>query len=199
MPDWTINRVYMKGDADALMHVEAADFDFQILFPCPFIKGDTCEEGWYNWCCTHWGTKWKARDVQVERDEHGGLYARFRTAWGAPHGVLAYLAHRHPTLFITNEWSDDCNEVLGFTVYTDGAFESKSFEPNQYTLAALKTFAEDNAWFDYDAYEDTYLTQMEDIENRESWESALLPYVRMHTRTCTFQEYLQSMEQMFKN
>jgi hypothetical protein len=189
----------MKGDADALMYIEAANFDFQILFPCPYIKGDTCEEGWYNWCCTHWGTKWKARDVLVERDEHGGLCARFRTAWGAPHGVLAYLSYRNPNLFITNEWYDDCNEVLGVTVYTNGSFESKSFEPNTYSLAALKEFAEENEWFDYDDYEYSYLRQMEDIENREAWESALLPRVNIRKRTSTFQEYLASMEQMFKN
>lgn len=199
MPNWTYNRVYMKGDADALMHVEAANFDFQILFPCPYIKGSTCEEGWYAWCCTHWGTKWAARDVEVERDAHGGLYAKFRTAWGAPHGILTYLSYRNPTLFITNEWNDDCDEVIGFTTYTNGSFESKCIEPNEYALEALKSFADNNAWFDYHAFEDTYTTRMQDIENRAGWEAALLSDVKMHTRKSTFQEYLQSMEQMLKN
>ena len=50
-----------------------------------FPKDETGADNWYSWCPKHWGTKWDAMSVSVERDEdRKRLTYHFQTAWSPP-------------------------------------------------------------------------------------------------------------------
>lgn len=56
--------------------------------------------GWYAWNLHNWGTKWDARDVNLEQDENEAIYT-FSTAWSIPEPVFRAMAEQHPTLSFT--------------------------------------------------------------------------------------------------
>ena len=153
MPNWTQNSITMEGDASALQQIADAIFDFHTLHPCPFINGETYEEGWYDWCCKHWGTKWSPNDPDISySEEDTNLSATFQTAWNAPHALLTYLTIIHPSLTITNEWDNENYEIVGITTYAHGTMTSRMIDPSEYTLEVLEQFAIDNTWFSYNDY-----------------------------------------------
>ena len=56
--------------------------------------------GWYAWNLENWGTKWDAREVNLEQDENEAIYT-FSTAWSIPEPVFRAMAEQHPTLSFT--------------------------------------------------------------------------------------------------
>jgi len=44
--------------------------------------------GWYGWNCDHWGTKWGACHVHVDREADDRVYIRFDTAWSFPEPIF---------------------------------------------------------------------------------------------------------------
>ena len=200
MPNWTRNNVTVEGDAETLKMISDAEFDFQTMHPCPFISGsgeDTVsQEGWYEWCCNHWGTKWTARDIDIDYTEGETiLTANFNTAWCAPHGVLAYMTTIFPALKITNEWQQEGYECVGITSYCEGVFVSKSIDPSEYTHEALEAFAASNTWFEYEDYvADTYQGDEETLEEEDN---RLETLVRVRTRRSTYDDYVGAQGSMF--
>jgi hypothetical protein len=74
----------------------AVDFNKLIQMP-DFDQGDIPVESlrstpnWYQWSCSHWGTKWNAYDMVVDTD---GI--RFETAWSCPEPIVRKLAEMLP-------------------------------------------------------------------------------------------------------
>jgi hypothetical protein len=159
MPNWTDCCVTIEGDASVLKHIADNNFDFEKLHPCPSGVNE------YDWCVAHWGTKWTARDIDIDYDGKEYLQLTFRTAWCVPHGFLAYLTLQHPSLKIIADWTDDTYELVGQTTYSGGNFTSKSFDPSLYTLVALEEASKENPWFSYDEY--LQCADREDIERLE--------------------------------
>jgi hypothetical protein len=157
MPNWTQNFITLEGEASALQEIYDVEFNFQKLHPCPFIHDINTPflEGWYEWCCKHWGTKWSASDNDIEYSEGDTtLTAHLATAWHAPHAFLTYLTTIYPSLTITNEWSTENYETIGITVYAHGTMNNTQIDPSNYTVKALEEFAILNTWFSYDEYSD---------------------------------------------
>jgi len=199
MPNWTTSCLHIKGDPDVLKRISDCDFEFQTLYPCPYIDGENCSEGWYKWCCIHWGTKWGPRDVEITSDvdsKEPCLTIVCRTAWATPHGLLAYLTSIHPSLEITNEWSDEGAERVGLTIYKDDKIVSTSFDPSEYTIEALQTFSLGNSWFDYDSYERYYNDMLEESEDKE-WIKDLLSEVKLRVLYDTLPEFRDKMEALY--
>lgn len=46
-------------------------------------ESDMLIESWYDWNRKHWGTKWNAYDIYIDKDE-----IIFSTAWGRPYDVI---------------------------------------------------------------------------------------------------------------
>jgi len=194
----------VEGDPETLKMISEAEFDFQTIHPCPFISGSgeetVCEEGWYEWCCDHWGTKWTARDIDIDYTEgETMLTANFNTAWCAPHGVLVYMTAIFPALKITNEWQQEGYDCVGITSYCEGVLVSKSFDPTEYTPEALEAFAASNEWFNFEDYESDMLRNEEEDEEETSEEqdNRLKTCVRVNTRTSTYDQYVSAQEEMF--
>jgi len=168
MPNWTSNSVTIEGDAADLQQIADANFHFQQLHPCPFIDGEECNEGWYDWCCKHWGTKWSANEVDLSYEEGDStLLVSFQTPWNSPDAILTFLTKIYPSLKIENEWQDENNEEIGICIYSNGECDCAKIEPSLYTLDALKEFSEEYTWFDYEKYCDEQCDQDEDMQPNE--------------------------------
>jgi len=188
MPNWTTNGVKIHADPDLLLSIASSNFDFQIIHPCPFIKGEKCEEGWYEWCYSHWGTKWSARYVDIDYAEgETVLTASFNTAWSAPHGVLAYITELFPEAKITNTWQDECCERVGITTYHEGTITSTSIDPTEYTKETLEAFSDSNLWFDY---EECVAYRSDEYEDLEEEDNELLTCVKPKVWSLTYEEFV---------
>lgn len=82
-----------------------------------------CIDGWYNWNCNNWGTKWDACESYVdniddidELDDEDDLVVMFNTAWSAPEPWYQKLSEIIP-------FETECTEEGGFfhfIGYSDG-------------------------------------------------------------------------------
>src|ERR1700690_871409 len=107
-----------EGDAleelQKLMKTEHHPFDFNALIPYPtqyqvlddarrtlekevgLVKAMSVKDGYnqggYEWCVNHWGTKWNAYEVAYT----DGVY--FQTAWSTPLPIWAELSKRFPDM-----------------------------------------------------------------------------------------------------
>ena len=168
MPNWTQNSLTLEGTAEDLQHIYNNEFNFHKLHPCPFINGENYDEGWYEWCCKHWGTKWSPDEPDINYSEGDtSLSAIFQTAWTTPHALFAYLTVQYPSLTITCEWEDENYETVGITTYSHGEMDCQQIDPMDYTKEALEQFAETHDWFSYDDYCD-YYDESDNINDDES-------------------------------
>lgn len=66
---------------------------------------------WYDWCISHWGTKWNAYHCS-QADEHTDTL-QFDTAWAGVPMIVEKLSERFPSATLTYRFSD---ENIGFNV-----------------------------------------------------------------------------------
>lgn len=59
---------------------------------------------WYDWRCTHWGTKWNAHEPWWSDDN---TELQFETAWSMPEPVFAELSRRYPGIKIHIDFADE--------------------------------------------------------------------------------------------
>lgn len=122
---------------ETLMSTSEGKFDFNVLIPYPKeyadaddkrrelekagvpwkdLPKDGFNQGGYEWCVRHWGTKWNAYDVVYEY-EH--LY--LRTAWNTPTPIWSALSRRFPAFALVVEYADeDCGRNCGILIYMKG-------------------------------------------------------------------------------
>lgn len=196
MPNWVFNRVTVEGDKDHVFTLQDSGFDFNKLYPCPVEKQKYDE--WYSWCCSHWGTKWPASDVElvdyVEGTPNSVLEAHFNTAWSPPHGFLAYMTKVYPELKIYCQFEEEGYQTIGEARYEGGAMEIKQFHPLDYTPTSLEEFAKENTWFDWDSVK-SYLNDcgidmgMMELDNYNEIELTILKM--------TADEYTENSEKEF--
>ena len=62
-------------------------------------KQATGYANWYDWACDNWGTKWDAKDSEVDdRSDKGEIIVDFETPWGAPEAWFQKLVAKYPHL-----------------------------------------------------------------------------------------------------
>lgn len=71
--------------------------------------------GWYDWNCREWGTKWDACDPDVSEPSfddfgNGSVSITFQTAWSIPTPVFEAIVAQHPTI----DFDFDCEEEQGW-------------------------------------------------------------------------------------
>lgn len=70
-------------------------------------------DGWYDWNCREWGTKWDASDPYLEdNSEKGELRYSFSTAWSPAEGAYQAMVEQHPEL----SFEFYCEEEQGWGV-----------------------------------------------------------------------------------
>ena len=106
------------------------DFNVFIPYPAHFTELDALAEaerkkgnnhvkdgfnqGGYEWCIKHWGTKWN-----VDCTRRGNVL-RFETAWSPPLPVMAAMATRFPALTFTLRYYEGGQGFQGKAVWRDG-------------------------------------------------------------------------------
>ena len=186
MPNWVDNYIRIKGSPAEILAIKEAKLDFEILHPCPFVVDGEYMGHWYEWCCSHWGTKWPASDLDMTYEDTE-IAGNFRTAWSPPHGFLAFLTKKFPTCEITNEYSEEL-ERAGYSEYKEGLITDKYIILSECKPSAVEKFVKDvnPEWFDYDSY----------ISNLESMDLELEEYsstVRVYENILSYEEFVDNM------
>lgn len=78
---------YKKLDDIAAQWDESHKYDTTI--PRQQRPKDGYNQGGYEWCIEHWGTKWNSYKVSVTEDACDLVEINFRTAWSPPKPVIA--------------------------------------------------------------------------------------------------------------
>lgn len=69
--------------------------------------------GWYAWRCDHWGTKWTADHVVIDRGDQSGhgqepqVTVCFQTAWDCPALIVYALSEKYPELTFMLAYADE--------------------------------------------------------------------------------------------
>ena len=90
MPNHTENRVILSHNdsqqIDAIhnvMNTDNAELCHHLI-PEPLDDNGVSAEGWYDWRCDNWGTKWDIYNTQCSRMDDNTLVMSFNTAWSPP-------------------------------------------------------------------------------------------------------------------
>jgi len=62
---------------------------------------DGYNSGGWDWCCSHWGTKWNACELQPITELKGETLIEFDTAWQPPFPVILKMSEMFPKLTFT--------------------------------------------------------------------------------------------------
>jgi hypothetical protein len=146
MPNWTSNKLVVKGPVKAIEFfkkcAEGEDddngrpfvFSLQSLVPMPKgLEGTDCpnKDGlpeWYHWHIEYWGTKWDVCEPVLEKQTKSpaSLTYRFNSAWCPPAIALETISALFPMLSFTltyqNEDSDHESTVTFGKVMEEESF-----------------------------------------------------------------------------
>lgn len=146
MPNHVTNRIQFYGKQENINKVlelikgEDTCIDFNKIIPMPdnIFRGNLGIEerklygsnNWYDWSCSHWGTKWNAYSTHLDKEQN---LMEFDTAWSCPVPILeelAELCHFHEIGF-EGKWAD---EDAGCNV---GVFDSNYGDEGWFMLEAV--------------------------------------------------------------
>lgn len=88
---------------------------------------------WYRWNTANWGTKWDAREVEINDRQEGVISYRFDTPWGVPEQAITTLSEQYPDLEFVLEYEEETGWggalliTNGLGVVTD-EYEYRCFE-----------------------------------------------------------------------
>ena len=130
MPNHCTNSIVITSPniADIVDFVKSEEniFDFDRIVPQPPNIKDG-GEGWYDWRCQAWGTKWNSYDCDAS-DEGDAVSYTFCTAWAPPEPVMAALAARFTGAKIVHFFEEEGDCFIGEVTY-EGGRETFRFEP----------------------------------------------------------------------
>jgi hypothetical protein len=97
-------------------------------------------KNWYDWCCSHWGTKWGDCDTESDNDgvlelPNGTFYTdfRFQTAWGTATRAWIKISRDFPSLRFEFAHQEESDEFAGVEVIRNGEITfSQDFCPHDY-------------------------------------------------------------------
>jgi len=114
-------------------------------------------DNWYDWHCTHWGTKWDAYQSQDEGPTATGIghIITFQTAWSTPTQIIKTLSEKFPSAKFEIMYADeDIGNNCGNYICIKGNLENLTLPDDQEEFAC-------ELWGnDYEEY----------IADKEEWE-----------------------------
>lgn len=130
MPNWCYNSVELENSDKSEIDVLEQELQkvneegrslaepFNHLRPRP----EDQEDNWYDWNCTHWGTKWDANIIEWERLDDNMIRLYVETAWSPPVALYEYLTeqgwkvealYHEPGMQFAGNYSSDFGEEYG--------------------------------------------------------------------------------------
>ena len=121
MPNWCGNSLKIFGDDDevAKFMEENINEDNELSFAmsCPDPDAATDDDYQNSWCIENWGTKWDARECEID-DCDNCIY--FNTAWAPPEAWLEKVAEKYSSLQFTLRYEEGGCDFSGVLEYVDG-------------------------------------------------------------------------------
>ena len=112
MPNWVTNEI-TSPDIDKIREMMGEEvFDFGKIVPMPKEVED---EGWYEWSCDNWGTKWNACDPENSDD---AIY--FETAWSTPYAAIKALSEKLQIEVSVRYADEDTGNNVGYYTFVNG-------------------------------------------------------------------------------
>jgi hypothetical protein len=142
MPNWCYNNLYITSEDNkqlekviqGITNNSEQLFDFNRIIEMPEelqntkspnnvnpdeMKAKYGFSDWYDWRSRNWGTKWNAKDVELNLDTPQQIHIRFSTAWSPPMPVITKIAEMFPFTYITLDWEEESG-FYGKTEYEKG-------------------------------------------------------------------------------
>lgn len=93
MPNWCQNEITFTHESKEMLDKleEAVKQEKVLEFLRPMPKELEEDGGWYNWCISHWGTKWDLCHFEwIQRLDDNSLIVRAESAWSPPIQAFEY-------------------------------------------------------------------------------------------------------------
>ena len=129
------NEAQLKDD----LNIKRELFTFESFIPMPntVYRGDLNSKArekygknnWYDWSREHWGTKWDAYDIRIEKQLTGKkpyVKVGFQTAWNSVPKVITKISEMFPELNIKYAFLDEGHNFCGWEKYKAGKLMSDS-------------------------------------------------------------------------
>lgn len=204
MPNWVYCTAKIEGSYESVKAIHDSGFDFQKIHPCPFLDAE-CKsindtDDWYDWCCSHWGTKWPAREVEVteyqldvEESPSSKMTILFETPWSPPHGFLGFLSALYPEIQIRCEYTEEFDETIGLGLYRAGVIRNANIHPHEFKPSALEELSKRIDWFHYQTYAENLNAMGADFDALEkSLDSKSV--AEPNSWTLSYEEFVQESE-----
>jgi len=115
-------------------HKTTLDFSYSVPYPPVDERGGE-EQGWYEWHCAYWGTKWNAYDLSPltfpevldEIEKAGSLTYSFDTAWAPPTTWLETMAPKYPDLTFTLTYEEPGMCFAGYHKMRNGEVYAEKY------------------------------------------------------------------------
>ena len=122
--DRFIEKAKSKNDG-RLNASKDSDLSLDALMPIPADKTDD----WYNWCISHWGTKWDVDAKIMEeivKDDHKLVTYSFSSAWSPPVDLIASIVDDFVNLHFRLAYAEGGMGFVGIAEgdATDGFMDS---------------------------------------------------------------------------
>lgn len=146
MPNYCANILTVSGpvkDVDRFIEMAKGEdhaLSLDALYPIP---DDKRSDDWYDWCVSHWGTKWDLWDVEVTTHVNGdskSVVYRFDSAWSPPDRVFDHALNGgepgYENLYFHLAFAESGMGFIGvgegsvedgFAVWDDECHDSKDF------------------------------------------------------------------------
>lgn len=183
MPNWCDNYVVIKSEDKGYLQMlynslRKDDPEFlPVLRPVPVGKKTWCNwdgsgdvtkklDGEYDWdwCITHWGTKW---DIDVNNASYDGneLHISFSSAWSPPVEALQYAAEKHRFTF-EHSYYEGGMMFVGYA--TEDADDCYSYTYDKHPSEEVPEFLLDEfPWIQHDYEEWLEEKELEDAETKK--------------------------------
>ena len=110
---------------------------------------------WYDWCLSHWGTKWGDCDTDLVQNEEDYIEYYFTSAWSPPIDGLAHISTMFPTLSFTITYEEGGMGYFGATKIEDGDIYTS--EGNHADIEGYNDLFDNSDDIDYDKVNDMVL------------------------------------------
>lgn len=109
MPNWCFNTLRIVGPSENIKDVLAHELSFQHYVPC----AEDIEERY-----AEWGTKWEAKDFNVEYEGEFDCKVTFLTAWAPPFPFLEKLNALMPECWFKLGWEIELGLGSGIWIHS---------------------------------------------------------------------------------